>query len=168
MDKKEKPMYRFSTSVVRFLTSVVISLIIFGVLVLIFSRGIMHCVCAVKHVGFLPFFGLCFWSAIAAVSGIRLNQIIGRHISLGEGTILFSQWIGMGIHTAIWCVYSIFFSKQTLWTSPDYPRERDDFIMLYFCLFTLVITFWCSLILRIIQLYRDSKSLRSSSEDGDI
>ena len=154
MDKKEKPMYRFLTSVVRFLTSVVISLIIFGVLVLIFGRGIMHCVCAVKHDGFLPFFGL--------------YQMIGRHISLGEGTILFSQWIGMGIHTAIWCVYSIFFSKQTLWTSPDYPRERDDFIMLYFCLFTLVITFWCSLILRIIQLYRDSKSLRSSSEDGDI
>ena len=53
MDKKEKPMYRF-------LTSVVISLIIFGVLVLIFGRGIVHYVCAIKHDGFLPFFGLCF------------------------------------------------------------------------------------------------------------
>ena len=148
MDKKEKPMYRF-------LISVVISLIIFGALVLIFGRGIMHYVCAVKHDGFLPFFGLCFWSAIAAVSGIRLNQIIGRHISLGEGTILFSQWIGMGIHTAIWCVYSLFFSKQSLWSSPDYPRETDDFLMFLFCFFTLVITFLCSLILRIIQWYRD-------------
>lgn len=161
MNKKEKPMYRF-------LTSVVISWIIFGALVLIFGRGIMHYVFAVKQDGFLQFLGLCFWSAIAAVSGIRLNQIIGRRISLGEGMILFSQWIGMGIHTAIWCVYSIFFSKQNLWTSPDYPRETDDLLMLYFCLFTLVITFWCSLILRIIQLYKDSKSLRSSSEDGDI
>ena len=161
MNKKEKPMYGF-------LTSVVISLIIFGAVVLIFGRGIMHYFCAVERDGFLQSVGLCFLSGIAAVSGIRLTQIIGRHISLGEGMILFSQWIGMGIHTAIWCVYSFFFSKQTLWTSPDYPRETDDLLMFYFCLFTLVITFWCSLILRIKQLYRDSKSLRSSSEDGDI
>ncbi len=161
MNKKEKPMYGF-------LTSVVISLIIFGALVLIFGRGIMHYICAVERHGFLRFVGLCFLSGIAAVSGIRLTQIIGRRISLGEGMILFSQWIGMGIHTAIWCVYSIFFSKQSLWSSPAYPRETDDLLMLFFCLFTLVITFWCSLILRIIQLYRDSKSLRSSSEDGDI
>ena len=160
MDKKEKPMYRF-------LTSVVISLIIFGALVLIFGRGIMHCVCAVKHDGFLPFFGLCFLSGIAAVSGIRLTQIIGHRISLRAGELLFSQWIGMGIHTAIWCIYSLFFSKQSLWSSPDYPRETDDFLMFLFCFFMLVITFWCSLILRIIQLYRDRKNLRSSSEDGN-
>lgn len=148
MDKKEKSMYRF-------LISVVISLIIFGALVLIFGRGIMHYICAVERDGFLRFLGLCFWSGIVAVSGIRLTQIIGRRISLGAGKLLFSQWIGMGIHTAIWCVYSLFFSKQSLWSSPDYPRETDDFLMFLFCFFSLVITFLCSLILRIIQWYRD-------------
>lgn len=159
MNKKVKPVYRF-------LISVVISLIIFGALVLILGRGVMHCVCAVEQDGSLIFVGLCFWSAIAAVSGIRLNQIIGRRISLGAGMLLFSQWIGMGIHAAIWCVNS-FFSKQSFWYSPDYPRETDDFLMVIFSLLTFVIAFWCSLILRIIQLYRDKKNLRSSSEDGD-
>lgn len=138
----------------KFATAVGISFITYSMLVLILGRGVMHHVYAMGH---FKFEGLCVFSGIASVCGIFINQVIGYRILLGKTILLISQCIGISIPTVFWCVYGFFFSKQTLWYRPNYPQEIDDFLMFLFCLFTLVITFGCSLILRLIQLYSDRK-----------
>ena len=130
------------------------SSVIYMLLTWIFGRWGMHCICAYGRYEWE-----CLWifSAIAAIGGIFLIQKLSHFISLGPNILIFIQSLGMIIAMVFWHIIALLFEGKGLFGETDFPRERNDFIMYVFCACVLGFTIGCSVLWRLIQLFRDRK-----------